>query len=753
MLRLSLFTFIITIFFAGGVVADFSGCPESWIDCGNGKCVSELWLCDGDNDCGNFKDEESCGSEKPQAICLSSQFQCAEDRTCIPKTWNCDGSNDCPDGSDEKNCCKKKMITCLDDDFQCLNGRCVPNRWKCDNNDDCGDNSDEIGCLHPEACDKNQVRCSSGECISLIWKCDGESDCTDGGDEEDCDKTTCNGETDLRCEDGQCIPKFWTCDGTSDCRDGTDEKNCSSKSMSCTDKEFRCQDGTCIDEVLVCDQRQDCPDGSDERNCTRLACTEFICDLSGKCIPWTKTCDGNADCTDGTDEGPLCYTACRNNGNCSQKCSKTPTGSKCSCNSGYELMDDGVTCKDINECSMPGYCSQLCNNTIGGVECSCVDAYVLTQDRRKCMPNGGQATLVYLLSDSIGGLQMSTNYHTMFYSDEGGDMRGLDYDAEEFKFFWTDWKLSTLNSYAPITNERITLLTTPIRPTSVKWDWLTRTFFYTNDDGSIVACNESGKYCATAILNAGYFSSGFDISPKNGIMFWSIWNVFARSQWGIIERADLDGSERVVIVTNDLYFPSCVTVDEVTERIYWADLKTFVVEFADFEGRQRKILLEKGQYKPLSMAIFEDYLFFSNYDNNTIYRCDKFIGEDCIPVHSSNVKANAIMIFHKAKQSKGENRCSNNKCHHLCLPNHSGSSCKCSDGYELINSTCSLISTNTYQVHESPSTVDTNEHHETSIAKESEVTPASTPTTETNVIRIWGKHLLPVIIGKREDYI
>lgn len=36
-------------------------CSANWFDCGNGKCISEIWHCDGDNDCGNLKDEENCG--------------------------------------------------------------------------------------------------------------------------------------------------------------------------------------------------------------------------------------------------------------------------------------------------------------------------------------------------------------------------------------------------------------------------------------------------------------------------------------------------------------------------------------------------------------------------------------------------------------------------------------------------------------------------------------------------------------------
>ncbi|XP_019817521.2 fibulin-1 isoform X2 [Bos indicus] len=86
-------------------------------------------------------------------------------------------------------------------------------------------------------------------------------------------------------------------------------------------------------------------------------------------------------------EDPYLNDRCRGGGPCKQQCRDTGEEVVCSCFVGYQLLPDGVSCEDVNECITGGQSCRLgetCVNTAGSFRCqrdsSCGTGYELTED-------------------------------------------------------------------------------------------------------------------------------------------------------------------------------------------------------------------------------------------------------------------------------------------------------------------------------------------------------------------------------------
>jgi len=129
-----------------------STCPSKFFDCGNDRCIAQFWRCDGEDDCGNWADEQSCHNKESKQMvrkeCAVNHTRCNDTHdACVSNKLLCDGINDCSNGADEMNCTTKHTnttTTCLE--FLCQNNECISLKMRCNGIPDCGDRSDELNC-------------------------------------------------------------------------------------------------------------------------------------------------------------------------------------------------------------------------------------------------------------------------------------------------------------------------------------------------------------------------------------------------------------------------------------------------------------------------------------------------------------------------------------------------------------------------------------------------------------------------------
>ena len=100
------------------------------------------------------------------------------------------------------------------------------------------------------------------------------------------------------------------------------------------------------------------------------------------------------------------------------------------------------------------------------------------------------------------------------------------------------------------------------------------------------------------------------------MMYWTDWGVNPK-----IEQAGMDGSARRAIVTGNLVWPNGLTIDRVTNRLFWTDAKLDKIEASDLNGGNRRlIMLSAANIHPYGLAVYLDMLYWTDWNNRSISR-------------------------------------------------------------------------------------------------------------------------------------
>ncbi|XP_035377067.1 low-density lipoprotein receptor-related protein 1 isoform X2 [Electrophorus electricus] len=657
-------------------------------------CYAPSWQCDGSNDCGDFSDERNC-PEKRKQKCPVNFFACPSGR-CIPMSWTCDKENDCEYGTDETHCDK----FCSATQFECGNHRCISSSWVCDGTDDCGDHTDEDSRCKSKTCSPEAFHCpDSYICVPQRWKCDGDEDCPDGADEgvkAGCaNNKTCE-DSEFQCQNKQCIPKHFVCDHDLDCRDGSDESPVC-EYPTCGPNDFRCANGQCLKQKSwECDGEFDCHDHSDEApknpHCTepekRCNDSAHLCN-NGKCVSEQVLCDRKDDCGDGSDEHNCFVNECLSSrlSSCSQLCEDLKIGYKCRCEPGFRLKQDGKTCVDVDECTTTYPCSQRCLNTHGSFHCLCVDGYVAhANDSTRCKSTSEEepflifANRYYLRKLNLDG----TNY-TLIKQGLNNAV-ALDYHYAEQMIYWTD--VTTQGSmirrmHINGSNVEVLHRTSLSNPDGLAVDWVGGNLYWCDKGRDTIEVSKLNGAYRSVLVNSGLREPrAVAVDVHNGYLYWSDWGDIPH-----IGRIGMDGSDWRIIIKDRITWPNGLTLDFINERIYWADAREDYIAFASLDGTNRHTVLNHDIPHIFAMTLFEDYIYWTDWETKSINRAHKTQGTNKSMLISTLHRPMDIHIYHPYRQPQVENhpcQVENGGCSNLCLLAPGGSfKCACPTNFYL----------------------------------------------------------------------
>ena len=92
----------------------------------------------------------------------------------------------------------------------------------------------------------------------------------------------------------------------------------------------------------------------------------------------------------------------------------------------------------------------------------------------------------------------------------------------------------------------------------------------------------------------------------------------------------MDGGDRRTLINTNIEQPSGITIDYLSERIYWTDSTLETIEYANYDGTWRTPLETQasGLLYPFALTVADDILFWTDWASGSIYATHKDHGAD-----------------------------------------------------------------------------------------------------------------------------
>ncbi|XP_035237468.1 low-density lipoprotein receptor-related protein 1-like isoform X1 [Anguilla anguilla] len=191
----------------------------------------------------------------------------------------------------------------------------------------------------------------------------------------------------------------------------------------------------------------------------------------------------------------------------------------------------------------------------------------------------------------------------------------------------------------------------------------------------------------------------FVLDECQDLMFWTNWNEQSPS----IMRASLSGANVLVIIGHDIRTPNGLAIDHRAEKLYFSDATLDKIERCEYDGSRRYVVLKNEPVHPFGLAVYGDYIFWTDWVRRAVLRSDKYVGSE-MKVLRADIPQQPMGIIAVANDTNSCEfspcRVNNGGCQDLCLLTSEGRvNCLCRGDRKLMedntctarNSSCSSV--------------------------------------------------------------
>lgn len=149
----------------------------------------------------------------------------------------------------------------------------------------------------------------------------------------------------------------------------------------------------------------------------------------------------------------------------------------------------------------------------------------------------------------------------------------------------------------------------------------------------------------------------------------------------------MDGQDRKTVIGSQISVPTDICVDADDDFLFWTDIQLNRLERSDLDGNKRKVLVSSGIFGPLVLlAVHDQHVYWAVRSSDSISRVHKITGQDAKEVKSKVMHLSSLISVRS--QVLELNPCSELECSHMCLVDEKTSKpfCTCPLGTGLVMS-------------------------------------------------------------------
>ncbi|XP_061641893.1 uncharacterized protein nid2a isoform X2 [Phyllopteryx taeniolatus] len=267
-------------------------------------------------------------------------------------------------------------------------------------------------------------------------------------------------------------------------------------------------------------------------------------------------------------------------------------------------------------------------------------------------PSNTDITLLYAQGQKIGalplnGTRLDTSRSKTLLTLHGSIVVGLSYDCRQNQVYWTDLSARTINRalMVPGAEPEILINSNLVSPEGLAVDVNRRLMFWVDSNPDLIERSNLDGSDRRMLFDKDLVNPrAIIVVSSTGSLYWTDWNREAPK----IESASVDGQNRRVVVSEGIGLPNALTYDYSSGHICWADAGTKRLECIFPEGSGRRVVNPSLNY-PFSMVYHRNHFYYTDWRRDGVITVSKDSGtltDEYLPEQRSHLYGIAIATSH-----------------------------------------------------------------------------------------------------------